>query len=386
MANARTIREVDVAPIGKDFNCSYCNNPANGYECNYCRSVAYCGTECEKLHWQDHKDFCRKIRKRRSRTERQAAPLRHYQWSYAEPINAFQTIHRGFWNLGHTNDYCCARMELAATLHKCGIDNNSTLALELATEHYLDLIWLVRGDRIGIRNILPFLYLDQNRYQEAYDFVKWWLVVDSDDDYDFENLDLPYICLQGENIHENLSELALQNHTSVTTLMALFLIKFKVANVIQTYIDEREENLKKFNLFLTDSNPVSRCYPATQLIYKYLVPHQKIEEEKLLPVLKQQIETLIRRIDKANKFLVPACIYPTSLLNFHPSFNLLSRGSPEDLEVEEAQSVIKSELHHHLNKSTVQCLTKHYNYLHGKDAVKTFKELNNNIFRGVVNS
>ena len=76
----------------------------------------------------------------------------------------------------NTVDYGGARLSWARALRKCGIENDSQLALELATEHLLDLAWLCHNISFEFRHTLAYILLDQGRLQECYDFIKWWQV------------------------------------------------------------------------------------------------------------------------------------------------------------------------------------------------------------------
>jgi len=43
--------------------CSYCNHRSNNLKrCSRCRSVQYCGQECQKRHWNTHKSQCQPFR------------------------------------------------------------------------------------------------------------------------------------------------------------------------------------------------------------------------------------------------------------------------------------------------------------------------------------
>ena len=42
----------------------------------------------------------------------------------------------------------------------------------------MELLRLIHGDNFGLRDIAPFFMLDQDRDEDAYNFVKWWLTAD----------------------------------------------------------------------------------------------------------------------------------------------------------------------------------------------------------------
>merc|ERR1712167_82592 len=45
--------------------CQYCGE-SNGklMRCARCRSVLYCGAQCQRAHWEAHKKHCRKVKKK----------------------------------------------------------------------------------------------------------------------------------------------------------------------------------------------------------------------------------------------------------------------------------------------------------------------------------
>ena len=49
----------------------------------------------------------------------------------------------------------------------------------------MELLRLIHGDNIGIRMAAPFLMLDQDRDEDAYNFIKWWTTIDPDGEYDW---------------------------------------------------------------------------------------------------------------------------------------------------------------------------------------------------------
>ncbi|KAI5357195.1 hypothetical protein Slin14017_G125160 [Septoria linicola] len=58
---------------------------------------------------------------------------------------------------------------------------------------------------MGVRQLAPALMLQLGKDQEAYDFMKWYGTSGSDDHYDWSNMDLPFLDLQGEDAFEPLT-------------------------------------------------------------------------------------------------------------------------------------------------------------------------------------
>ena len=58
-------------------------------------------------------------------------------------------------------------------------------AVEEAHSHVMDMLRLCRGDNMGVRDLVPALYLRLNRDQPCYDFIKWYSTSGRDPDYDW---------------------------------------------------------------------------------------------------------------------------------------------------------------------------------------------------------
>eukprot|EP00854_Cymbomonas_tetramitiformis_P021627 gene21627-26014_t len=196
------------------------------FSCRNCGAVKYCSIQCQKPAWPQHKKYCQAIQAQARQTAELAAELHACPlgWS-AEPEDLFQTSVGHFWGMLHPRDYCRARRKLMSTLREYGHEGNSQLALKLALEHALDLIWLTRGDNQGLRHDVPHLQISLGRLREAYDFCKWWLNLDAD--YDPDDLELPYLDLRGEDVAEELDNLHIKEWGCTSLLLGVALVKVR---------------------------------------------------------------------------------------------------------------------------------------------------------------
>ncbi|KAL1741785.1 hypothetical protein HDZ31DRAFT_44669 [Schizophyllum fasciatum] len=53
--------QIDIGKLTSDTGCAICGKKTTS-RCTGCLSVSYCGQACQKVHWKEHKDFCRTIR------------------------------------------------------------------------------------------------------------------------------------------------------------------------------------------------------------------------------------------------------------------------------------------------------------------------------------
>ena len=335
MASARQVSEIDVSPISTTFACSFCQAPAARSTCSKCAAIRYCSKECQAAQWPAHKEMCKVIKNMRADTKREAAPLRRYRGVMGRetPYNLFKSADEigDFWGYHDPRDYCKTRYFLAQALHKCGTENNSKLALELATEHVLDLLWMCRGDNLGARYVLPTFLIDQDRLQESYDLIKWWQTCDPDGRYDWGNLSLPYLNLCGEDMLESLEELKLDKFAECRTLMSLALIKLRLK--AQLTAESTAEKSRFDTLVLgthCEVSPLSKiggCVPVLHQIQKHAVT-DKVKSK--LAKLDYQITELVKRMNKANKYLIPAMFNPDKILVQEPP-QYVSGGSMEEV-------------------------------------------------------
>jgi len=93
-----------------------------------------------------------------------------------------------FWGIFDTWDYMRARYTHVEAL----LEVQPRTAVAKALEHLLDVLRLNHSDNIGVRDLIPSLYLRLGRDQDCYDFLKWWYI-GTDSHYDWGNTSLPYL-------------------------------------------------------------------------------------------------------------------------------------------------------------------------------------------------
>ena len=54
------------------------------------------------------------------------------------------------------------------------LDVENIDAVKAARDHLLDMLHLCRGHNMGLRDVVPAVYLRPGRDQECCDFCKWW--------------------------------------------------------------------------------------------------------------------------------------------------------------------------------------------------------------------
>lgn len=82
----------------------------------------------------------------------------------------------GVWGILETRPYMRARYELVdAILLSYGTASGPVDVVQMALDHLLDMMRLCRGDNMGVRQLIPALYIRLGRDRDAYDFMKWYV-------------------------------------------------------------------------------------------------------------------------------------------------------------------------------------------------------------------
>lgn len=58
-ANVKVKTEKAPKPAQQEERCASCGSPASGNKCGSCKSVSYCGRDCQRAHWPTHKAECK---------------------------------------------------------------------------------------------------------------------------------------------------------------------------------------------------------------------------------------------------------------------------------------------------------------------------------------
>ncbi|KAK6386359.1 hypothetical protein LTR65_009084 [Meristemomyces frigidus] len=136
--------------------------------------------------------------------------------------NPFENSVGHFWGIHPTRDYMRARFAHVEGLLKI----NTFEAVRVALVHLEDMLRLCRGDNMGVRALMPALYLRLGRDQECYDFIKWWFTVSENDHYDWGNMDLPYLDMHGADPFEPVDRC--KPFYKLAMLVSLTLLKIRL--------------------------------------------------------------------------------------------------------------------------------------------------------------
>lgn len=180
--------------------CGLCLEPRNKLSmCTGCNAVRYCSREHQVEHRPKHKAECLKIKKSRNKLAREEDLVRNATPDFMTPANAFETNVGHFWGILSTRDYMRARFALADSLRRIGTLDGVVEGLA----HMQDMIRLCRTDNMGVRELVPFMMLQLDMDQECYDFIKWYETEGQRRDYDWGDMDLPFLNVKNANPFED---------------------------------------------------------------------------------------------------------------------------------------------------------------------------------------
>ncbi|OTA04373.1 hypothetical protein A9Z42_0049790 [Trichoderma parareesei] len=174
--------------------------------------------------WPDHKVPCKLIKKARTLYEKEEKTLRE------DPDNFFEENVGRFWRIVETRDYMRARYNYVDTvLMSYGTASGPVDLAETCLRHLLDMLRLSRSDSLGVRDLVPALYIRLGRDQDAYDFVKWYATAGQDPHYDWANMSLPFLNVKNADVFEEPpSGLVRSSFMALSHAAALVLIKVRI--------------------------------------------------------------------------------------------------------------------------------------------------------------
>lgn len=327
--------------------------------CSRCKILHYCSRECQKEDWNEHRTPCKRIQQFQQVVEREAAVLRHTNAHIigpAPPENLFETHVGSFWGMFDTRDYMRARLRLADEIHDLAWEYETVQAWEQAIQHYQEMLRLCASDNLGLRGRFPFLLLNVNRDDDAFDFIRHWTKRlhgsydngDDDDDADAdrhgneeddeqeEEDDNPV-----ESIHRNSSEgdwiyprnpdcrfLDLYEemtgintrYQELNTLVALAVIKMRL-------VAAWEAQKRTIQLFRATPQG-ARIHPSVGSVLTEMISGDGSLQAKMADQ-RRQLDRILDIIQENNPTVLPGLLNPGPLLS-EPEPMSYTHGSPEE--------------------------------------------------------
>jgi len=302
--------------------CPVCRSKENLSRCLGCYVTLYCGREHQIAHRNEHKGACNAIKKSKQALDNEEQKLRAHPGDWMTPANVFEEGAGHFWGIRETRPYMTARFTLVEALLKI----KTTHAVQAAHSHLMDMLRLCRGDNMGVRDLVPALYLRLGKDQECYDFVKWWATTAENSHYDWGDTSLPYLHLKDEDVFEPV-DLFTRRFAELTHAVSVTLIK------IRLLLDVRA---------LQNSTVVGAKVPKElldkirgQLVSTVVAKRKDIMDSEdqgpLIKKLESQVQKLYTAVKESNKYFWPALLKPGANLTERPG--IYSAGTREHMKL-----------------------------------------------------
>ncbi|EXJ75329.1 uncharacterized protein A1O5_02025 [Cladophialophora psammophila CBS 110553] len=303
--------------------CSLCLEPKPKLSrCAGCQVVRYCSREHQVQHRQEHKSVCNKIKKCRTKLNKEEHDVRNAEPDYITPHNAFETHVGYFWGLLNTRNYMRARFDLADTVRRLGTLDGVIEGLD----HMRDMLRLSRADNMGVRDLIPPMMLRLDQDQECYDFIKWHATDGERGDYDWGHMDLAFLNVKDANLLEEvgyLDQLGHVQHTSAVMLLKLKLlidiVNIKLARKVSA--TRLPPQLWKHVEFHVVRSPISRQWVGEPYHILTYLQHK----------FRLHVKLLARSIQICNKHFVYVLLNADEHFGSNPTY--WSPGSLEEIEL-----------------------------------------------------
>lgn len=291
-------------------NCAVCKTTIQLLRCQACMVMLYCCREHQIVDRKSHKRECNAVKKSREDFENEERKLRTAPSDFMMPANVFQEGVGHFWGIYGTRPYMRARYAFVDNLVKI----KTCDAVKTAFDHIMDMLRLCRSDNMGLRDIVPAIFIRLEKDQECYDFLKWYATTGSRGDYDWGDMDLPFLDVKDADVFEAVSEF-IGEYSDLSHAVPLMLIKMRLLRIVKS--------LKNTD-FLYDRLPPELIDSISKDIGgKILAKRKDIlmskDQEALIKKLEEQVHELFTFVKKSNKYFWPGLLDPAAYLAAKPT-------------------------------------------------------------------
>ena len=314
-------------PLSPTPNCSSCNQSGQSthlLRCQGCNAVYYCGREHQVADREAHKGACNAIKKATKTLASEEQRLRSLPADMFMPQPIFEEHAGHFWGIHETRPYMRARFALVEALLKI----KTYAAVKTAHEHLMEMLRLCRGDNMGVRDLVPALFLRLGNDQGCYDFCVWYATTGQDSHYDWGDMGLGFLDVKDANVFDPIPKTMAGKYFDLSHAVAMILLKIKLLKDVRT---------------LRDSSVIGQKVPQeiidgirTQLVTGTAIArHLNVididQQESVIQTLEGQIKDLYTGIDARNKYFWPALLSPGANLTARP--NAYSQGSNSEMQL-----------------------------------------------------
>jgi hypothetical protein len=190
---------------------------------------------------------------------------------------------------------------------------NTRRPVETALEHMLAMLNLCKNDNLGIRDMVPALFLRLGRDQEWYDFCKWWATTGNKG---CNLTTVPYLDIKNADVFEPV-DVFITEYPELSHLLAIML-KIRLLIDLRALKRAKQEVLDGFR-----KTNVSSIVASDKDI---LGPDQGPR----IKILNTQTKKLFEAVKNANKYFWPAMLDLKQVLTVIPAS--FSPGEPSEVQ------------------------------------------------------
>lgn len=209
--------------------CPICQTTTKLVQCSACLVMPYCGKDHQAAHRERHKKECTRIRKCRKVVADEEQKLREHSGDMFMSANPFETGVGHFWGILETRPCMKARFAFVEAIVKIDTRN----AVQLALETLLDMLRLCRSDNMGVRDLVPALYIRLGLDQQAYDFLTWYSTTGELSDFDWGDMNLGFLDIHDADLFED-PELFCHRFGQLSQQVAVILLKIRLLLDLQS--------------------------------------------------------------------------------------------------------------------------------------------------------
>jgi len=314
-----------------EIRCCGCHGQLGHLTCTGCFAVRYCSPECRKLHWRQHKEVCREIKRRRDDAVAVGEILSSGLGGEENMLKSSLATQGYFEFIDHPSvneesnlpkheQYFLARHRLTYAYVKCGEVNKSPLAFRLAAENMLDLLCLSYKDVRGeyVRYFHCGWMIAGGMDQDALNYLMYFHLRNIGDN------PLPYLHVDNQDIEGDFFEAHIKPETDTLWFhdyMIIALIKYKR---LKALVVERQKKDTKWRTFMmgtheragTDS-VVMKIRGKSPVIEQIRIMLVDSSIEKRISRLSDTILTLLTLVNLYYDAIIPNIIDRNNGLGFN---------------------------------------------------------------------
>ncbi|PGH04956.1 hypothetical protein GX51_03255 [Blastomyces parvus] len=309
---SNVIMETSMAPSKSlqlaEKACGLCQMPGRTMRCSRCQVIYYCSREHQAQHRTAHKSACSKIGKTRTTLAAEEQKLRDMPADILFPGDVFNSSVGHFWGIIETRPYMRARSAYIHALME--VDSRESVQLQL--EHAWDMLRLCRGDNIGIRDAIPGAMLQLGMDQECYDFLKWYETTGQLPDYDWGDVEQPFLDVKDADAFEDVGYVC-HRFLGVTVGAGVMLVK------VRMLLDLKDLHMQSTSTNIS-ANTTGPVQLRSSIIAKNTEFLQRSDHTAAIQLLEGQVKDIYKAIHSSNKHFWEVLLEPEDHLPAMPGY------------------------------------------------------------------